>query len=259
MPYTKLLNRLIDDSGYSIKEIAERCTENGVKVTPAYISTLRNDTNNRTPSDNMSRALAKACNAKSEDILVVEAYVDNAPKEFAGLINLIRQTMVTSVIGSFANSFPKEQVEEIRKQFETMPVSDLIIALNESNQDSITKDIGAMNITQTGESSGYSVTTQLKNAFGIEISDDSMFPTMPKGSKAVIEIKEPKDYRDGDILAFAEKAKKEVILFRKIVFLNEDKTQIAMIAINTDFETKTYNTNDIIVLGKVNQIIIDIK
>ena len=57
----------------------------------------------------------------------------------------------------------------------------------------------------------------------------------------------------------AEKAKKEVILFRKIVFLNEDKTQIAMIAINTDFETKTYNTNDIIVLGKVNQIIIDIK
>ena len=96
MPYTKLLNRLIDDSGYSIKEIAERCTENGVKVTPAYISTLRNDTNNRTPSDNMSRALAKACNAKSEDILVVEAYVDNAPKEFAGLINLIRQTMVTS-------------------------------------------------------------------------------------------------------------------------------------------------------------------
>ena len=128
--------------------------------------------------------------------------------------------MVTSVIGSFANSFPKEQVEEIRKQFETMPVSDLIIALNESNQDSITKDIGAMNITQTGESSGYSVTTQLKNAL---------------------------------------KVKKEVILFRKIVFLNEDKTQIAMIAINTDFETKTYNTNDIIVLGKVNQIIIDIK
>lgn len=43
------------------------------------------------------------------------------------------------------------------------------------------------------------------------------------------------------------------------MFLNEDKTQIAMIAINTDFETKTYNTNDIIVLGKVNQIIIDIK
>ena len=116
-----------------------------------------------------------------------------------------------------------------------------------------------MNITQTGESSGYSVTTQLKNAFGIDIPDDSMYPTMPKGSKAVIEIKEFKDYKDGDIIAFSEKAKKEIILFRKIVFLNETKTNFAMIAINADFETKIYKTNDIVILGKVNQIITDIK
>jgi len=81
MAYTALLNKLIENSGLTVKEIAERCTESGTKITAAYISTLRNSTDNRAPSSEVSKALAKVCGAKNENVLVIEAYLDTAPAE----------------------------------------------------------------------------------------------------------------------------------------------------------------------------------
>lgn len=79
MNYTELLNNLINESGMQQKEILLRCKEMGEEVTQSYLSNLKT-INGKTASEKISKVIAKACNAKYEDILTVQAYIDKAPK-----------------------------------------------------------------------------------------------------------------------------------------------------------------------------------
>ena len=63
MNYTKMLNKLIKESEMTQKEISDKCKELGEEVTTTYLSALKN-TNGKMASDNISRTIAKACNAK---------------------------------------------------------------------------------------------------------------------------------------------------------------------------------------------------
>ncbi len=79
MNYTELLNQIIGQSGKMMKDIANECSEKyGVNLTNTYLSNLKT-TPGRIASDDISRAIAKACGAKYENILVVQAYLDKAP------------------------------------------------------------------------------------------------------------------------------------------------------------------------------------
>lgn len=78
MTYTEMLNKVLDGSGKMLKEIAEECQKSGVNLTNTYLSSLKT-TPGKIASDDISRAIAKACEAKYEDILVVQAYLDRAP------------------------------------------------------------------------------------------------------------------------------------------------------------------------------------
>ena len=85
MNYTDLLNKIIKESKMSNIEIVRKCEENGEKITPNYLSILRN-TKGRIPSEHVSKALAKAGNAEKEDFLIVQAYILKFhfhPKNFA--------------------------------------------------------------------------------------------------------------------------------------------------------------------------------
>lgn len=254
MAYTMLLNKLIEDSGLTVKEIARRCTEAGTKITAAYISTLRNATDNRAPSDDVSRALAKVCNAKNENILVIEAYLDNAPTEFSGLLAAIRRMMIETMAGAFENQFPKELIDGIRKQVQEMPVADLIVALNEQSSVDFSKQLGTMNITHDEQYENWSLHSELKQAVGFDVKDDSMFPTIPKGSKVTLEIKGLSQYVNGDILAFVKKGEQD-IQYRKVVFLDEKRDTFAMFPINSEYKTETFTAKDITILGKATQVV----
>lgn len=258
MAYTELLNEVINQSGLTVKEIAERCTANGVKVTAAYISTLRNDTNNRTPSDEMSRAIAKACGWKDENALVIEAYIDNAPPEFKGVFDFIKEMFVHTFVGMFENSLSEEGIEVFKEQIEKIPMCELINELSKQrNSMDFEKEFGTMNMSAHTESDGIKAEITSKQAVGFDVTDDSMYPTMPKASKATLEYCELDKYKDGDILAFIEK-NTTALMYRKAAFLNEQHTQIAMFPMNSDFQTKTYNIEDITILGKVTQVITQI-
>ena len=256
MPYTKLLNDIIDRSGLTLKEIAEKCTANGVKVTASYISTLKNDTNNRAPSDEMSRAIAKACNCKDEGILVLEAYIDNAPPEFKGVLDFLKSTIMFSMIGVFENQIDNSQFQDLLKMTDSMPLSSLLIQLSKTTDESIEKAFGMFNMTSTidDEINDIRIQTDLKEAQGFPVLDNSMFPIMPENSKAVIEYKITKDLCNGDIIAFSRKNETELI-YRKVVFLDEEHTKVAVFPINTEYETLTFDCKDIIILGKVNQVV----
>lgn len=263
MAYTKLLNELIDSSGLTIKEIAERCTAQGVKVTPAYISTLRNDTNNRTPSDEMSKALARACNAKYEDLLVIEAYLETAPKEILGTLEFIRQGALATSMGLLDNKITTQQKKQAEELIRQLPLSEFVIELSSDLiKQSISKGQGTMSLKVTNEFEDMRITQQLKQAIGLTVNDNGMSPKIKKSDKVNFEAKNYKDYSTGDILLFAEKdsekSKKKGLIVRQAIFDKNNKN-ITMVAINTDYMTKSYSKDDILIMGKVTQVITEIK
>lgn len=254
MPYTKLLNQLIDNSGLTVKEIAQKCTEDGVKVTPAYISTLRNDTNNRAPSETMSKAIARACGNKNEDILVVEGYIDGAPEAFKSVIEFLRESALTVMLGAFANSYSEEEIAIARKAVEEMPLAGLVMAMSKEKSEML-KTYGTMNIKSKISDDELKTEVQLKQAVGFDVTDNSMFPTLPKGAKVTLEMCEK--YKDGDILAFVDKD--NTLMYRKVGFIGDARSAVAMFPLSTEYETKVYNTDEISIIGKVVQVIVDIK
>ena len=103
MTYNTLLNELIDQSGKMIKEIASECTEKyGVNLTNLYLSNLKTNPG-RIASDEISRAIAKACGAEYEDILVVQAYIDKAPQIIKDYLQYIQdaQNMTGDILELF--------------------------------------------------------------------------------------------------------------------------------------------------------------
>lgn len=93
MDYTEMLNKLIDESGKMSKEICEECNElYGIKLTTAYLSSLKT-TKGRNASPEVSRAIAKACNSKYEDVLVVQAFLDKAPDTILEFFQGARELM----------------------------------------------------------------------------------------------------------------------------------------------------------------------
>ena len=258
MPYTKLLNQLIERSGKTVKEIAESCTADGQKVTAAYISVLRNPDNKRIPSNELSRALAKACNAENMDILVLEAYLDKAPQEFSAVLDIFKNIMVVSTIGVLQNSVPEQDIAAFGQYINNMPMAEMISELSKQKTPNLTKEIGAFNFNQQGTAGMLDFSGELRQANGMLVKDNSMFPTLPQGSKAILEMKELAEYKDGDILCFIVKGEQDHA-FRKAAFLNEDHMEIAMFAMNPDFDTKKYKTQEIVVLGRVKQVITNIQ
>lgn len=257
MSYTKLLNQIIEKSGLTLKEIADRCTNDGVKITSSYISTLRNDTNNRAPSDDVSRAIAKACGCKHIDVLVIENYIDNAPESIKRIFDMLRDVSLFCSLSTVQNSFTADELKNANSVIEKMPLSELLLNISEIQITDMSKLFGAMNITTQFQDDTYNINTQLKQAVGLEINDDSMSPILSKGNKAVFEIKELKDFSDGDIIAFTEKDK-DILIFRKIAFLNSEHTNFVMFPVNADYETKIYAADDVTIIGRVCQIISDI-
>ena len=95
MNYTELLNELIERSGKTVKQIANECTANyGVNLTNTYLSGLKT-TPGKQASEEINRALAKACGAEYEDILVVQAFIDRAPLPIIDALELLKAMATT--------------------------------------------------------------------------------------------------------------------------------------------------------------------
>lgn len=259
MAYTEILNKIIDKSGLSLREIANKCNEYGVKISPSYVSTLRNDPNNRAPSNEVSRAIAKACNCVHTDILVVESYLDTAPKVIINALENIRDLTIMGSTMAIENSYSNELITEAVKSVKKKPLSLFLLEMDDFNITEFISFFGSMNMSASfhNNDEGYDVTAQLKSAIGLEIKDNSMYPIIQKGSKVIFELKEIQDYSDGDILAYTE-GESENAIMRKVAFLNNEHTRLAMFPLNNEYETKTYNIDEITIIGKVIQIITDL-
>lgn len=95
MNYTELLNELIEHSGKTVKQIADECQkEYGVNLTNTYLSGLKT-TEGRQASQEINIAIAKACGAEYENILVIQAFLDRAPAVLVQFLEMVKEMATT--------------------------------------------------------------------------------------------------------------------------------------------------------------------
>lgn len=238
--YSKLLNKIIAESGYTSKEVVEKCNEIGNNIDTTRMSKLQNG-KLPAPSDKVSRDIAKVCNA-DERLLVLEGYIEKAPKEITDVFQILRKNATIASTKAFKNVLTEQEIKLMLEAIEGEPLSDLIVGILDSSNDQI-------NITSTGykiETNDFSFS--LDEPISFKVNDDSMSPILNNGARVITELQE--NYSDGDILAIKVKGQDEPI-FRYALFLGDN---ITLTSLNKNFKPQTYNKNDIVNLGRVTKV-----
>ncbi len=248
MPYSKLLQRIINDTNYNNTEIAEKCKELGVDVDRTYINKLFNGKSNP-PKEEISRAISKVCNV-DERLLVLEGYIDKAPKEILELLKHMQ--LLTSIASLRAYSNFSEITEDFLKEFETElnkePIANFILEILNHKDIDMLLDNSSFAFSQT--ENNFNVT--LSSPIAFSVTENAMYPLIPQN--AHINLTMQKEYNDGDIIAFKMKGQEQ--LYIRYIFNNSDRMMFT--ALNTEYKPITCNKNDIIILGKVSKVIYDI-
>ncbi len=256
MAYTLLLNTLIENSGLTVKEIAEKCGEYGVEITATYISKLRNDENNKSPSDKVSKAIAKACNAKHEDCLVLEAYLDRSPSIVNEFFAELKKMIIPMTMGVFENKFTTQQKKNFEKLVDELPIADLIFEIVEQNRNTkITKMLGVANMKAEIKSDEVNIKHEISQNLGFVVYDDGMSPQIKKGDKVQISIVGIDELETGDIICYT-KGVKTKIFARKILI--SDKKNITLMPMNSEYKVETVKISDITILGKAVRVTTDL-
>lgn len=252
MPYNERLNKLIDESGMQIKEIAERCKSYGVNITAAYISSLKN-TRDKNASDEVSLALARACKAKDENILVIENYIDRAPIVMQNYFEYTKEIYVATALMAFTNKVSDSEYEALRDSLSNSTIADFVSMMCKQDITKTKKEINSNNIQSVVKDEEFTMVTKLTEPMGLQVSDDTMKPILKKGDKVNLEAKEIEKYKNSDILCFVEDSKPKEIQYRKCLF-NDDRTEVTMFTLVSD-KVKHYKIKDIKILGAVKRVI----
>lgn len=227
MSYATMLETIIKTSELSLRQIARRCSDIDIKITPSYISQLKNG-KLPPPSEDISLALAKVCGSKSQSHLVFQGYMEKAP-------NLVREYMLASsalnkiMLESLCKT-SGEVTPEFKKYIENL---DVLSALEMSS-----KFIGA-----NDKSKGYDLVREISLTTGsvvkaddrsdiinFFIPDSSMSPLIPVHSFVYILPTRKDLLKDRDIVGFYPPNSKAITLRRiftahgKLILIPEDKS-----------------------------------
>jgi transcriptional regulator with XRE-family HTH domain len=247
MPYTKLLNNIIADSNLSYKFIAEKCTEMGTTIDPSYISKLLSGKCN-VPSEKISRALANVC-GYDERLLVLEGYLDIAPKEIKDILYNLQKLTVLSTINFMTTISDTEITQAITDTLATEPLNTFLVGLLEQQENTLlkfeNKDVKISSLIEN-----INVTMKEPISFSIETND--MTPIIPKNSKVMIEMQ--KHYTNGDIIAF----KDENNLISARYYLSTNDT-VVLTAIDKKAKPIILDKENITIMGKVKKVITEIQ
>lgn len=119
MNYRELLTELINGSGKTLNAIVKELKADGVEITSNYLSILKN-TDNKIASEEVSRAIAKACNAEYEDILVVQGYLDKAPETIRKMLEIVANLPYITAREFLSKMKPEQQIAFKEKLEEQM-------------------------------------------------------------------------------------------------------------------------------------------
>lgn len=252
MSFGKLLKKLTKEKGLTYKELAKRCNENTNEkfITEGYIKEIANERKNP-PTEEKIREIAKALDV-DEKLLVLEGYIDKAPKEIRDILNKIKEYVIIAGLTGIENTVKKDEYELIKQEFKKESISQYVLDFFEkSTIEYISNKDFKININ------GLKISVNINAISFIEILDNSMSPKINKGDKITIYACSDNKYINGEIVAAKIKGTNE-ILYRIIHFNNKEKT-VSFTPINTkEFKEITYNREDIEIIGKVAKVITDL-
>lgn len=226
MGYSELLKNIIEESGYSFKEVSDKCKELGKSIDPSYISKLVNNKISP-PKDDISWAIAKVCNT-NEDMLVLEGYLDKAPSEIIDFINNIRTDLIENKITDIATMIPEDELADYKDSLYNMPLSQFVLEIN--NESNMKIDISDV--------------LEIDN---IPVEDNSMAPFIIKGS--IVYYEKLSEYKNEDIVVFYYNNN---VLIRK--YFKKDEF-LLFYSYNLEFEPIITLPNQVSIIGKVNKIV----
>lgn len=249
MPYSKLLKKIIEDSGYSQKDIIEKCSKEGKNINKTYLSKLING-KTTPPSKEISSILAKVLNT-NEKLLIIEGYLDKAPQEIRTAIINIKKLSIYQAIEFYKNKFAPEYIELLKEEIDNQPLSDFILEfIEQDKQTRILNEMEKLEMNIDQDQSKIQINFSQPHYF--PVTDNAMFPIIPHNSQVLLKMEEK--YVNGDIVAVKIK-KIENILLRQLVYSNDN---IILIPLNKEYSTTTYRKEDIMILGKAIKVINDI-
>lgn len=250
MPYSKLLKKVIAESGYTNKEIIEECNKRNRKIDKAYLSKLQNN-KVPAPSEEISRTIANICNV-DERLLVLEGYIDKAPKEIKEAFESIKLSFSFAILSMFEDEFKKlddKAIKQIEDEIYKTPLSDFIISLIDNKEYIINMKKQSPQFVVDKDK----ITLNIAEPLALQVKDNGMYPVIQEGSKVILKFEEK--YNNGDILVIKIKDKEDTYFVRYALFNNDE---IILTAINKTFKTITEKKENVTILGKVVKVIMDI-
>lgn len=247
MPYNKLLRNIISNTNYTHEEISKKCSELGVDISRSYITKLENS-NNKVPTEKVSRAIAKVCNV-DERLLVIEGYLDKAPKEICDAFIVLKNYSFLYGTTALKNKIDNNSFELIKNMLKEETLSDFVLSIPKYSN-------SIANFKETGielKSEDDNIIFNLAKKSGFKITDNAMYPVIKEDDEVIIEIKTK--YEDSDILV-VKFNNEENITARQAIILGND---IKLVPLNNKYKSKLVhvgnNDNDAKILGKVEKII----
>ncbi|MBQ3122751.1 MAG: hypothetical protein IJC14_01200 [Firmicutes bacterium] len=232
MNYAEMLDSIIVKSNLSLRQIAKRCAELDLSITPSYISQLKNG-KLPPPTPEVSMILAKACNSNEESKLIFQGYMEKAPeviKQYMLASSELNKVMLEALYKSENNGHMADEAKEYLKKLDVLSTIEMSSQYIKDGQISLSPDL-AKKITL--ESGGV---TEDKNMLSLFLSEPGMTPTIPVHSFIHIMPTRTDLLKPRDIIAFYPFGKKQAILRRvyfergKILLLPDDKvSEIFMI------------------------------
>ncbi|TDF96599.1 helix-turn-helix domain-containing protein [Paenibacillus piri] len=235
MGYYETLNEMVDKSGFTLKEIAQKCEENGVKITPSYISKIL--TTRQSPaSDEVNKALATVCNSDIDNFRY-EAFMEKAPEFIKDLLGNVAHFFRDFLSKVTTDSYPEE-----------------IIPLLAEQQDGLS-DYEIINHSLGSTSELFNFFIELKDnalfgdGVGLKYEEGDMSPIIPQGSN--IHFSYISDIKSGDIVFAIEEDTgihtigRFIPIDDKVVIIKEDISLIP----------KTYKKEEIKIVAKIGKIV----
>jgi len=247
MPYTQLLNRLIDKSGLTAKEIAERCKQQGQEITASYVSILRKEANERIPSDDVSYVLEEVLSVP-KNTLVLEAYLDSAPDVLKEFFRNMKAQAFELAFRAIDSAIPIDEAEreQIAAQLDQMPLAQVLLQLSQQKQPGFDQNF----ITRSEQTEDGQLTVSMGMNMDFPITDSSMQPILPEGSKVKLKLQE--EYRSGEVVAIIPLGEKTMI-FRKLYDIKDGNRML--MPLNPDFDVIEFDPATMLIFGRVEAVV----
>jgi transcriptional regulator with XRE-family HTH domain len=241
MRYHELLSKMVLQSGMTLREISQKCKENGVKVDPSYISKLQSG-NYSPASDEVNIAIAEAC-GHSPDELLYAGYIEKAPPMI--------QDFITQLLGFFRKTarslteqVPAKTSQMIEQEFINLSDQDLVQRiLTQKEILEFLSRLAAKQDTDLNEFKESYFDEISKTLLGITMADNSMEPLIPEGAR--IHLRQD-PLVSGNIYAIS--APDGRLLIRRCVF--QDRKAI-LIAEHRSAPPETYPLSALVFSGRV--------